>query len=474
MAVRILVVDDEKMIRWSLRTRLEQAGYAVEEADTGGAAVEAATRETPDLALLDIRLPDRSGEEVLKSLRALDPDLPVVMMTAHASVEGAVAAIKQGAYDYLVKPFEISDLLLTVGRAIDASTLRREVSRQREQDRRECGVGNLVAESPAMKEVARMIRRVAQSEATTILLLGESGVGKGLVARALHYEGRAAERPFLNVTCTAIPETLLESELFGHERGAFTDARAQKKGLFELADGGTVFLDEIGDLSANLQAKLLRILEEKIFRRVGGTRDIQVSVRIVAATNKDLDADVEEGRFRRDLYYRLKVIPIRIPALRERTEDVDPLARRFLLHFNGEFKKNVTGFTPAGRDALARYPWPGNVRELRNAIERAVLLCDGEILDVADLPLEIQGGRPVAPRDGDGNGVAAFRLPAKGVVLEDVEKDFVRQALALTNGNRARAARLLGINRAQIRYRIEKFRLEVPSERDGAAESAPA
>ncbi|MCI0587268.1 MAG: sigma-54 dependent transcriptional regulator [Planctomycetes bacterium] len=472
MSTRILVVDDEKMIRWSLRTRLEQAGYSVEEAETGEAALAAAGRETPDLVLLDIRLPDVSGEEVLKSLRAAAPDVPVVMMTAHASVEGAVAAIKQGAYDYLVKPFEVSDLLLTVGRALDASTLRREVSRQREQDRREFGVGNLVAESPAMKEVARMIRRVAQSEATTILLLGESGVGKGLVARALHCEGRSADRPFLNVTCTAIPETLLESELFGHERGAFTDARAQKKGLFELADGGTVFLDEIGDLSANLQAKLLRILEEKIFRRVGGTRDIQVAVRIIAATNKDLDAEVEAGHFRRDLYYRLKVIPIFIPPLRQRTEDVEPLARRFLLHFNGEFKKSVGGFTPAAREALVAYPWPGNVRELRNAIERAVLLGDGDVLDVADLPLEIRGGHVPATPGEDAR--AGFRLPAKGVVLEEVEKDLVRQALARANGNRARAARLLGINRAQIRYRIEKFALEVPSARDEAEESTPA
>ncbi len=473
MSTRILVVDDEKMIRWSLRTRLEQAGYSVEEAETGEAALAAAGRETPDLVLLDIRLPDVSGEEVLKSLRAAAPDLPVVMMTAHASVEGAVAAIKQGAYDYLVKPFEVSDLLLTVGRALDASTLRREVSRQREQDRREFGVGNLVAESAAMKEVARMIRRVAQSEATTILLLGESGVGKGLVARALHCEGRSADRPFLNVTCTAIPETLLESELFGHERGAFTDARAQKKGLFELADGGTVFLDEIGDLSANLQAKLLRILEEKIFRRVGGTRDIQVAVRIVAATNKDLDAEVESGRFRRDLYYRLKVIPISIPPLRERKEDVEPLARRFLLHFNGEFKKSVGGFSPAAREALVAYPWPGNVRELRNAIERAVLLGDGDVLDVGDLPLEIRGGHAPAALPGE-EARGGFRLPPKGVVLEELEKDLVRQALALANGNRARAARLLGINRAQIRYRIEKFALEVPSARDEAEESAPA
>jgi two-component system, NtrC family, response regulator AtoC len=274
------------------------------------------------------------------------------------------------------------------------------------------------------------------------------------------------------VTCTAIPETLLESELFGHERGAFTDARAQKKGLFELADGGTVFLDEIGDLSANLQAKLLRILEEKIFRRVGGTRDIQVAVRIVAATNKDLDAEVESGRFRRDLYYRLKVIPISIPPLRERKEDVEPLARRFLLHFNGEFKKSVGGFSPAAREALAGYPWPGNVRELRNAIERAVLLGDGDLLDVGDLPLEIRGGRARAVPGEE--PAAGIRLSPKGVVLEEVEKDLVRQALALANGNRARAARLLGINRAQIRYRIEKFALEVPSARDGAEESAPA
>ncbi|HVS09533.1 MAG TPA: sigma-54 dependent transcriptional regulator, partial [Planctomycetota bacterium] len=304
MAARILVVDDERLIRRGLSQALRDSGYATEEAGTAGEALASIARDMPDLVLLDYKLPDRSGIEVLRELQRTSPRTPVVMITAHASIGGAVEAMKHGAYDYVGKPFEMEELLQTVARALEAGHLREEVARQREDARRDGALENLVARSAGMQEVVRLIHRVAPSEASTILLLGESGVGKGLVARALHFAGAASDKPFMNITCTALPEALLESERFGHERGAFTDARAQKKGLFELADGGTVFLDEIGDLSPGLQGKLLRVLEDKAFRRVGGTRDIRVSVRIVAATNKDLAREVEEGRFRSDLYFR--------------------------------------------------------------------------------------------------------------------------------------------------------------------------
>jgi DNA-binding NtrC family response regulator len=458
---RILVVDDEKLVRWGIRQALEQAGYQVDEAASATEALDSAAREAPDLVLLDYKLPDQNGIEVLRSLRRTAARIPVVMITAHASVGGAVEAMKEGAYDYVSKPFEIDDVLQTVVRALEAGRLREEIARQREAGLRDYGLQSTIAESPAMKEVVRLVRRIAASEATTILILGESGVGKGLVARALHYEGGAAERPFMHITCTALPETLLESELFGHEKGAFTDAKAQKKGLFELADGGTVFLDEIGDLSAALQGKLLRFLEDKVFRRVGGTRDIRVAVRIIAATNKDLMREVEKGSFRRDLYFRLKVIPIEIPPLRERREDILPLADLFIRHFDAELRKSVAGIEPEAAELMRAYAWPGNVRELRNAIERAVLLADGKWIGKHDLPGELAAGSPaVAAGPVAEGGQGGFKLPAKGVVLEDLERELLCQALERTHGNRTRAARLLGINRDRIRYRIQKFNLE--------------
>ena len=461
MSNRVLVVDDEDLVRWSLRQELERAGYVVDEASTAAAAIEAATRELPDLMLLDYRLPDRTGVDVLKEVRKTLPRIPVVMLTAHASIDGAVEALREGAYDYLTKPFEIEDVLRSVRRATEASQLREEIARSRERGQREFGLKNVIAESRAMREVVRMVRRVAVSEASTILLLGESGVGKGLIARALHLEGAARDKPFQNITCTALPESLLESELFGHERGAFTDAKLQKKGLFELADGGTVFLDEIGDMSLVLQGKLLRVLEEKVFRRVGGTRDIQVSVRIIAATNKDLEREVAEGRFRRDLYFRLRVIPILVPPLRERPEDILPLAQSFLAHFNSEFHKAVGGFSDEVQQAMRAYAWPGNVRELRNAIERAVLLADGPLLESDDLPAEL--GESGGPRSAKGPGdhcTGCFTLPPGGIVFEELEKDLLCQALERSRGNRTRAARLLGLNRDRIRYRIQKFGLD--------------
>jgi len=461
VSARVLVVDDEKLIRWGLCQALKDAGYAPEQAETVRGALEAIGRDMPDLLLLDYQMPDGLGIEVLRAVHKASPRTPVVMITAHASVGGAVEAMKEGAYDYLGKPFEMAEVVQMVRRALETGQLREEVARSREDARREAALENVVARSPAMHEVVRLVRRIAESEASTILLLGETGVGKGLVARALHFAGQRWEKPFMNITCTALPETLLESELFGHEKGSFTDAKSQKKGLFELADGGSVFLDEIGDLSQGMQGKLLRVLEEKIFRRVGGTRDIHVSVRIIAATNKDLAKEVDAGHFRGDLYFRLRVIPIEIPPLRERAEDLVPLADSFVQHFNHELRKHVQGFEPAALELMTRYSWPGNVRELRNAIERAVLLTDGERLSALDLPSEIRN--PKGSVSGSGGGV---RLPPGGLVLEELEKELVVQALARAQGNRTRAAQLLGMNRDQIRYRIEKFGLPV-SHADG-------
>ncbi|MBI3819551.1 MAG: sigma-54-dependent Fis family transcriptional regulator [Planctomycetes bacterium] len=457
---RILVVDDEKLIRWTIAKSFGEAGYAIEEASTGAEALAAVERELPDLVLLDFKLPDRTGVEILREIRRASPEVPVILITAFGTLEGAVAAMREGAYDYRSKPFEIDDLLLTVRRALEASGLRDEVRALREETRRAtAGAGpELVAESAPMKEVVRLIDRVAQSEASTILLLGESGVGKGVVARVLHDASRRSSRSFLNITCTALPENLLESELFGHERGAFTDARQQKRGLVELAQGGSLFLDEIGDLSPALQGKILRFLEAKQFRRVGGTRDITVSVRIIAATNRDLSKEVNEGRFREDLFYRLNVIPIKIPPLRERREDLRPLVERFITHFGREFKKHVRGFDPEALDVMESYHWPGNVRQLRNAIERSVLLADHDTLSVEDLPVEVRTPPPGGAVRGAARNI--YELPAEGAEFDLLEREYVRQALERTKGNRSRAARLLGMNRDQIRYRLEKFGFE--------------
>jgi DNA-binding NtrC family response regulator len=468
---KILIVDDEPQIRMFLVGGLKDAGYATDEAGTMKEAMAALDRELPDLVLLDFKLPDGTGLDVLRHLRTLDKNLPVIMLTAFASVQGAVEAMQVGAYDYIGKPFEFEEVLQTVARALEARQLRAEVSHCRERDLRQSGQGNMIAASPAMKEVLRLIGRVATSEASTILLTGESGVGKGVIARMLHYESLAWDKPFMNITCTALPEALLESELFGHEKGAFTDAKVQKKGLFELANGGTIFLDEIGDLSMPMQGKLLRFLEEKSFRRVGGVRDLTVSVRIVAATNKDLAKEVAEKRFRNDLYFRLRVIPITIPPLRERLEDITPLAESFVASFNTEFRKSVIGFSERALTCMHAHAWPGNVRELRNAVERAVLLAAGDVLDLDDLPPEIGGagglldGSPAKVHPGHDAGLPGetestdFGLPAGGLIFDELERDLVTQALARARGNRTQAARLLGMNRDQIRYRIEKFGL---------------
>jgi len=444
----VLVVDDEALIRWSLTERLKTDGYQVLEAETGAAALEHLP-EGVDLVLLDYKLPDLDGVSVLRKIKQFDQDILVILLTAYASVETAVEAMKLGAYHFANKPFNLDDVSAMVERALETTRLRREVRRFRTNAARPYSLHSIVGSSSSITALRHLVARIATSPASTVLLTGESGTGKDLVAKIIHYTSERASRPFMNITCSALPEQLLESELFGHERGAFTDARLQKRGLLETADGGTVFLDEIAEMVPALQAKLLRFLEEKAFKRVGGSADIHVDVRVVAATNRNLEEEVAKGRFRSDLFYRLNVLPIAMPPLRGHTEDIPLLVEYFIDGFNAEFRKRVLGATPAVYTALQRYGWPGNVRELRNVVERAMLLSDGERLEARDFA---SLAAAAAPSD-------SVELPAGGMDLEQLEKSLVIQALRRCAGNQTRAAALLGLNRDQIRYRIEKFGL---------------
>ncbi|MBI3447919.1 MAG: sigma-54-dependent Fis family transcriptional regulator [Acidobacteria bacterium] len=449
----ILIVEDEKLVRWSLKERLKKDQYDVFEAENGAGGIEILGRETIDLIVLDYRLPDMTGLDVLRKTVAAHPEIPVILMTAYSSVDTAVEAIKLGAYDYINKPFNHDEMVVTVARALESSRLRREVRHLRSEQERRYGLTNIVGKSRAIIEVLELIEKIAKSQATTVLIQGESGTGKDLVAKAIHYASDRAGQPFMNITCSALPETLLESELMGHERGSFTDARFQKKGLFELADGGTLFLDEIGDMGVLLQAKLLRFLQEKTFKRVGGVKDITVKLRIIAATNRDLEEAVRNRSFREDLYYRLKVIPITLPPLRDRKEDIPALVRHFIDGFNQEFKKTTKGVNEEALQCLMGHTWPGNVRELKNVIERAMILENKAELSLGDLPKEIR--EPAAGADlaaGDG-----FSLPESGYSLERMEGEMVKQALEKTRGNQTHAARLLSISRDALRYKMKKF-----------------
>jgi two-component system, NtrC family, response regulator AtoC len=447
----LLIVDDEELVRWSLRERFGRDGYVILEAGTCAGALEQLASAAVDLVLLDYRLPDGDGLTVLRRIKEQTPDTPVILMTAFSTVENAVEAMKHGAYHYLNKPFNLDEVAVIVEKALETSRLRKEVRFLRGTQGREFSFDAIIGASPAMANAKALLQRIATSPASTVLLTGETGTGKDLAAKAIHYNSDRAAKPFVNITCTALPEQLLESELFGHERGAFTDARQQKRGLLETADGGTVFLDEIGEMAPGLQAKLLRFLEDRTFKRVGGLADIRVDVRVVAATNRDLDDAVKAGTFREDLFYRLQVMPVVLPALRERRGDIKLLTDHYIDRYNREFRKHVKGLTPDALAMLEQYRWPGNVRELRNAIERAMLLVDRAWLLPEDF---VTLSRHAT--------AATFRLPPEGVNLEDVERQLLVQALERTGGNQTMAGTLLGINRDQVRYRIEKFGLVRP------------
>lgn len=449
---RILVVDDEHLIRWSLEQSLKRQGYEVSTAASGEDALRVLRDDPPDLMLLDVQLPGINGLDVLEKAKELAEEVIVIMVTALGVLETAVKAMRMGAYDYINKPFNLDELAIVIKKALETGELRREVQQLRSEQTRKYGVANLIGSSRHMVNVLAMVQKIARSDASTVLIQGESGTGKELIAKAIHYESARADKPFMAINCAAVPETLLESELMGHEKGAFTDAKVQKKGLFELADGGTLFLDEIGDMEPGMQAKLLRVLEERAFRRVGGTKDIQVDVRIVSATNKDLLKAMEERTFRNDLYYRIQVIPVFLPPLRERKEDILVLARHFIDHFNREFGKQVKGISPMAEKFLSDYHWPGNIRELKNVIERAIILESDEILMLDHLPHEM-----VAKAGGSGSGPLNLTIPPEGIDIEDVERELIRQSLEISEGNQSKAAKKLNLGIDAFRYRMKKF-----------------
>jgi DNA-binding NtrC family response regulator len=449
----VLVVDDEPLIRWSLVNRLKEEGYRAVEAGTAGEAV-AQQRDGVDLVLLDYALPDATGLDVLKQIKESDPDTLVIMLTANTEVGVAVESMKAGAFHYANKPFDLDEMMLLVEKALETTQLRREVRILRTRQAQPYALVNIVGDSATMKQMRALLSKIAVSPASTVLLTGESGTGKDLAAKVIHYSSSRAGKPFMNITCSALPETLLESELFGHERGAFTGADRQKRGLIESADGGTVFLDEIGEMVPLLQAKLLRFLEEKSFKRVGGTQDVKVDVRVIAATNRSLQEGVKKGQFREDLFYRLNVMAVELPPLRERPDDVPLLINHYIDGFNTEFRKKIRGVAPGTMAALQAYRWRGNVRELRNAVERAMLLAETTELDESHFPM-------LSSADSDVS--SGLGLPVEGINLEELERSLVVQALERSGWNQTKAATLLGLNRDQIRYRIEKFDLQKPS-----------
>ena len=468
---KILIVDDEKLVRISLKEYFERQGYAAVMAEDAAEADHLLQAEQPNAVLLDVRLPDRSGMALLEQWKQAGVTAVVVMMTADPKLDDVKAAIKMGAYDFVSKPLDFDELTVTLANALETTELRQEVSSLREEVRKRAGYREVVGESQSLRELMEFVLKVARSEAQTILITGESGTGKDLLSKVIHYNSSRAVKPFVAINCSAIPENLIEAELFGHEKGAFTDAKAMKRGMFEMADQGTLLLDEIGELSSFLQAKLLRVLEDHTFRRVGGVHDMTVDVRVIAASNRDLERGVAEKRFRDDLYYRLSVITIHLPPLRERKDDIIPLAEFFVRHYSQKFRKPMDGIRPELKRVLLNYDWPGNVRELKNAIERAMILEEEKSLTPAYLPIRVT--TPLAGPLGaageeagvwriteDGRRIPVWEIPASGTRLEEVERMLVEQALKQAHGNQSRAARMLDISRDALRYKIKKFRLE--------------
>jgi len=452
MSKRILIIDDEKTIRWSLGEALKESGYEVFEAESGEKGIETFREQAIELVLLDLKLPGDSGMDVLRQIKGEDPGVPVIMMTAYGEVETAVDAMRGGAYDFVLKPFTLEKLKVTIGNALENQQLKSEIEYFKQRSTPQPGFKEFIGQSPAMLDIFEKLKKIGQSKANTILITGESGAGKELVARTIHSCSHSETRPFMEINCASVPETLLESELFGYEKGAFTDAKTRKKGLVELAEGGTLFLDEIGEMGITLQSRLLRVIENKTFRRVGGVQDLRVNTRIVAATNRDLEKEIEEKNFRKDLYYRLKVIPIHVPPLRDRKEDVPLLVNHFIDRFNRELGKRVK---PVSRDVmqlLIEYDWPGNVRELKNVIERAMLLDAEEELMAEHLPSEIYKEGADSPRRSA--QVVPNFYP---MTLREMERIQIKNTLQQTNGNKSKAALILGISRQTLREKLKVF-----------------
>jgi DNA-binding NtrC family response regulator len=471
---RVLVVDDERTLARAVKIFLTESGYETEVASDGEKALELLERLRPDVVFADVRLPGMNGIELLKKIHDFDPALPVIVMTAYGTIQGAVEAVKLGAFDYLKKPIDLDEMKLLADRARETAALKQELSYYRRRAARDVPFAGVLGESPGMRAVMQQARDIAAlDEMPPVLITGETGTGKGLVARTIHASGSRSSKPFIEVNCTALPGNLMEAELFGYERGAFTDAKESKMGLFEAAEGGFIFLDEVGDIELSLQGKLLRAIEERITRRVGGIRDRKIDVRILAATNRDLEQEARQKTFRKDLYFRLAVILLALPPLRERGDDVLLLAEHFLMHFRAKYGRDVLGIDDEARALLMSYSWPGNVRELSHVIERAVLWSRGPVLRSQHLsgmgyagapateeaPPEATEPRTQAGQLGADTAVSAAR-PSGGMDLTEWERSMIEQALRESGGNQTRAAQRLGISRDTLRYRLKKFGIQ--------------
>ncbi len=446
---KLLIADDEKNMIWAMKKALENEGYKILIASNGVEAVSKVKNYEPDLVLMDLRMPQKDGMEALKEIKSFDPKIPVIMLTAHGTMESAVEAMKMGALDYISKPFDIEELKIQIRKALDIRDMKEQIELLTEELKKKTGKV-IIGKSMKMKTLLDLVDRVAKSNAA-VLINGESGTGKELIANAIHYNSDRKDKPYIKVNCGAIPETLVESELFGHEKGAFTGAVGSKPGRFERADKGTIFLDEVGELTPAIQVKLLRALQEKEIERVGGTEVIQVDSRVLAATNRDLKKMVEEGKFREDLYYRLNVIPLELPPLRERKEDIPDLIDYFLGKYCEEIGREKLEINKHALDLLVHYEWKGNIRELENVIERLVILSQGNIIYDMDLPKEI------LQQDND---IQEFNLPESGINMEEVEKSLILQALSKSENNQTKAAQLLGITRHTLIYRMEKYKIK--------------
>ena len=458
MSYSVLVVDDEELTLRTISRGLRDEGFDVFTAASGEDALRVFAEEKPDLTLLDIVMPGKDGVEVLREIKSTTPAAIILMMSAYHMVDRAVEAMKLGAYDYLIKPFHLSDMIATLHRASEMLALRVRVRDNVERAKGRYDFGRIVTENSITRRMLEVARKAAESDHTTILLQGESGTGKGVLAKAIHYASPRAGMPLVELNCAALPDTLLESELFGFEPGAFTDARRRKEGLLERAHNGTLFLDEIGNMSASVQAKLLRVLEEGTFMRLGGTRTIKVDIRLIAATNAHLKEAVANGEFREDLYYRLNVVPLEIPPLRERTEDIMPLALELLQHFNRELHKKFIGFTPAAAELLQQYSWPGHIRELKNVVARTMILAPEGDIDEGSLPEEIRDHVREA-RAAESEPPSEYDVSPTGqqfLTLREVEDDYIREVLAATGNNKTQSAKILGIHPTSLLRRLKK------------------